>query len=70
MGASNFVSVIQGTDNAEKANPRYKQRFAQNDMVDRISVMDEFINVTNSDTADTYADYLPETIEKGNIFNI
>ena len=58
------------TDNAEKANPRYKQRFAQNDMVDRISVMDEFINVTNSDTADTYADYLPETIEKGNIFNI
>ena len=58
------------TDNTEKANPRYKQRFAQNDMVDRIAVMDEFINVTNSDTADTYADYLPETIEKGNIFNI
>ncbi len=58
------------TDNAGNYNPRYKQRFAQNDMVHRIVVMDEFINVTNSDTADTYADYLPETIEKGNIFNI
>ncbi len=58
------------TDNAGNYSPRYKQRFAQNDMVDRISVMDEFITVTNNETADTYADYLPETIEKRNIFNI
>ena len=61
---------IAMADNAENYNPREKQRFAQNDMVDRIAVMDDFINVTNSDTPDTYDNYLPETIEKGNIFNI
>jgi hypothetical protein len=58
------------TDNAEDTSPRYTQVEAQNDMVDRIAVMDEFINVTNSDTPDTYDNYLPEPIEKGNIFNI
>lgn len=59
-----------GTENAENASPRYKQTFAQNDMVDRIFVMDDFINVTNSDTPDTYDNYLPTVIGKTNIFNI
>lgn len=58
------------TENAENTSPRYKQVFAQNDMVDRIVFLDEFINVTNSDTPDTYENYLPTTQEKGNIFNI
>lgn len=58
------------SENADKTSPRAKQIFAQNDMVDRIAVMDDFINVTNSDTPDTYANYLPEVFEKDNIFNI
>ena len=58
------------TENAEKTSPRKDQVFAQNDMVDRIVFLDEFIRVTNSDTADTYANYLPKTIGKNNIFNI
>jgi len=61
---------IGGTENAENYNPRYKQKYAQNDMVCRISVMNDFINATNTETADTYDNYLPETIVKGNIFNI
>lgn len=58
------------SDNAEPFNPRYKQVYAQNDMYDRAIVLDEFINVTNNASADTYADYLPETQTKGNVFNI
>lgn len=59
-----------GTENAENYSPRYKQRYAQNDMVDRIAVMDHFIKRANETATDTYSNYLPETIEKGNIFNI
>lgn len=59
-----------GTDNAEPFNPRYKQVYANNDMVDRVIVMNDFINVTNDEAADTYADYLPTKQTKETIFNI
>lgn len=64
---------IDSSDNAENYNPRYKQVFAQNDMVDRIVLMNEYINVINleiPDTYDTYDNYLHGIIEKRNIFNI
>ena len=60
----------QITDNAEKTSPRKDQVFAWNDMVDRIVHLNGFINRTNSDTPDTYENYLPTLIEKRNIFNI
>jgi len=58
------------TDNADGISPRYKQRYAQNDMVNRIAVMNDFINRANDYTTDTYENYLPTLIEKRNIFNI
>lgn len=57
-------------DNAEPASPAYTQVQANNDMVDRIAVMNDFINRTNDDTPDTYENYLPQTIEKINIFDL
>ncbi len=71
QGEATSSGVKSGlSENADKTSPRYKQVFAQNDMVDRIAVMDDFINVTNDDTADTYPNYLPTIIEKDNIYNI
>jgi len=61
---------IANTENSEFGNPRYKQRFANTDMVNRIVYLNEFINSVNDLVADTYDNYLPTTIIKGNIFNI
>ena len=61
---------IGGADNAEPFNPRYKQVYAHNDLVDRVSAMNDFINITNSDTANTYANYLPEILTKETVFNV
>jgi len=60
----------QLVDNADNTSSRSKQIFAQNDMVDRIVHLDGFINKTNSDNPDTYANYLPEVTEKTNIFDL
>ena len=58
------------TENSIDYSPRYRQKFANDDMINRISKLDEFIRVTNDDTADTYEDYLPESFEKMTVFNI
>lgn len=57
-------------DNAEDASPGYTLIQANNDMVNRISVMNDFINRTNEITPDTYENYLPEIIEKINTFDL
>ena len=57
-------------DNADNASPREKMLYAQNDMVNRISAMNDFINRTNEATPDTYEKYLPELIEKTNAFDL
>ena len=60
----------QKTDNAEDASPRYTQKEAHNDMVNRIAVMNDFINISNDADSSTYENYLPQLIGKVNIFNI
>ena len=57
-------------DNAENYSPRDKMIFANNDMVNRIAVMNDYINRTNEVTQDTYENYLPEVIEKINTFDL
>ena len=57
-------------DNAENVSPREKMLYGNNDMVNRIAVMNDYINRTNDDTPDTYDNYLPQLIEKTNIFDL
>ena len=45
------------TENSERSNPRYKQVFAYNDMVDRLFYMNGFINAANDATTDTYENF-------------
>jgi hypothetical protein len=45
------------TDNSESIHPRYKQKFAWNDMVDRIQFMDGFINASNDIDSTTYLNF-------------
>lgn len=65
-------SGIKGgdTENAQNANPRYKQSFAWNDMVNRAYRLDEFILVSNDADSSTYENYDPNLLSKINVLNI
>lgn len=64
------------TDNADGTNPRNKQTYVWNDMVERIKTLDEFIEVSNEADDSTYPDYEPDEFDyiglrtKTNMFNI
>ena len=68
--ASSVGIKVVNTENSEIASPREKQVIAYNDMIDRKLTLDRFIDYQNEQTEDTYPNYNPETIEKGNVFNI
>lgn len=67
---------IANIENSEITHPRYKQKYAWNDMVDRIYYLNEFIIITNESDSTTYPDYKPITdtkpyyFDKVNVLNI
>jgi len=58
------------TDNAEIADPKYKQVAAWSDMVERIKSLDEFVEYSNNLDSTTYPNYNPTDVGRTNVLNI
>lgn len=63
------------TDNSEIADPKYKQAYAWNDMIDRAVYLDGFIEKANETDPTTYENYEPTPFSsrgssKVNVLNI
>lgn len=58
------------TENAEIANPKYKQVAAWSDMLNRKFYLDGYITAANDANPGTYANYEEQTIGIANVLNI
>jgi len=56
--------------NMENTDPKSRQVYSYNEMVDQIVLLNEFILANNESVADTYENYETATFKKNNVLNI
>lgn len=68
-GTSTGIKIVN-SENSEFADPSYKQSYSLNDIAEINCQLREFIPTINSETVDTYENYMPNIYKKVNVFNI